>query len=278
MRAIREVNPRARLVQTEDFGSIFSTPALRYQAEFENHRKWLSLDLLFGRVTPTHPLFRYLLAQGATRSLLAELSGQPCAPDLLGINYYVTSDRYLDEVVDNYPASSWGTNGKHVYVDVEAVRARPEGIVGHEQVLLSTWNRYRTPLALTEVHLGCSVDEQLRWLHDAWQAVLAARRRGVDVGAVTVWSLFGAYDWDSLVTRASGHYEPGVFDVRDGVPLATELAAWVQELARVGRCREPLLAIPGWWRRPQRLMCAPPPSKDSAPVWATPTLPMDSDL
>ena len=48
MRAIREVNPTAQLVQTEDLGKAYSTPALAYQAEFENERRWLSFDLLCG--------------------------------------------------------------------------------------------------------------------------------------------------------------------------------------------------------------------------------------
>src|SRR5205814_33206 len=34
MQAIRTVNPAARLVQTEDLGKVYSTPALTYQAEF----------------------------------------------------------------------------------------------------------------------------------------------------------------------------------------------------------------------------------------------------
>ena len=50
MRAIREVNPAAQLVQTEDIGKTYSTPALAYQADFENERRWLSFDLLCGRV------------------------------------------------------------------------------------------------------------------------------------------------------------------------------------------------------------------------------------
>ncbi|NJK72614.1 MAG: phospholipid carrier-dependent glycosyltransferase, partial [Synechococcaceae cyanobacterium SM2_3_60] len=48
--AIRQVNPAAKLVQTEDLGKNFSTPLLAYQAEFENQRRWLSFDLLCGRV------------------------------------------------------------------------------------------------------------------------------------------------------------------------------------------------------------------------------------
>jgi dTDP-4-dehydrorhamnose reductase len=50
MRAIRRVSPGAQLVQTEDLGKIFSTSRLAYQAQYENGRRWLSLDLLCGRV------------------------------------------------------------------------------------------------------------------------------------------------------------------------------------------------------------------------------------
>ncbi|MFL5285240.1 MAG: family 1 glycosylhydrolase, partial [Rhodopila sp.] len=57
MQAIRRVIPDARLVQTEDIGCIFATPRLQYQADHENIRRWLSLDLLCGMVAPEHPLW-----------------------------------------------------------------------------------------------------------------------------------------------------------------------------------------------------------------------------
>ena len=52
MRAIRERIPQARLVQTEDIGRTFATPRLQYQADHDNARRWLSLDLLCGRCGP----------------------------------------------------------------------------------------------------------------------------------------------------------------------------------------------------------------------------------
>src|SRR3712207_3546338 len=64
MRAVREINPRARLVQTEDLGKTHSTRALRYQADFENERRWLSFDLLTGRFTRAHPLWHFVLGAG----------------------------------------------------------------------------------------------------------------------------------------------------------------------------------------------------------------------
>src|SRR3954468_7871868 len=48
MRAIREVNSRAELIQTEDLGRTYSTPKIRYQADFDNERRWLTWDLLTG--------------------------------------------------------------------------------------------------------------------------------------------------------------------------------------------------------------------------------------
>ena len=60
MEAIRATTPLAELIQTEDAGTTYATPPLRNQAEFENHRRWLSFDLLLGRVGPRHPLWGYL--------------------------------------------------------------------------------------------------------------------------------------------------------------------------------------------------------------------------
>ena len=42
------MNPDARLIQTEDLGYTFATPPCAEQAEFENHRRWLTWDLLCG--------------------------------------------------------------------------------------------------------------------------------------------------------------------------------------------------------------------------------------
>jgi len=50
MQVIREINPFAKLVQTEDLAKIHSTPLLQYQADFENERRWLTYDLLYGLI------------------------------------------------------------------------------------------------------------------------------------------------------------------------------------------------------------------------------------
>ncbi|MCU0758304.1 MAG: sugar nucleotide-binding protein [Steroidobacteraceae bacterium] len=255
MRAIRREIPGAELVQTDDLGRVSSTPRLAYQARFENERRWLGWDLLAGRVDRHHPLWRYLVKHGASPAELQALCDQPCPPDLVGINHYVTSDRWLDDRLERYPDELHGGNGRDRYVDVEAVRVSPEPARGFAGPLREAWERYRLPLAITEVHLGCSREEQLRWFLQAWNAARQARAAGVDVRAVTAWSLLGSFDWNTLLTRFSGHYEPGVFDVRSGEPRPTALARLVGALAR--DAEPPPSACSGgagWWQRPIRLL------------------------
>lgn len=255
MRAIREVNASAQLVQTEDLGYTTSTPRLAYQAEFENLRRWLSFDLMCGKVGRTHRMWRYLVKHGASIAVLESLVDQPCAPDVMGINSYVTSERFLDDRLTRYPPELGGGNGRHRYADVETVRVRGHEIGGFLARLRETHERYHRPIALTEVHLSCTRDEQMRWLNEAWQSAQTARAEGVDVQAVTVWASFGAYDWDSLVTRKKGHYEPGTWDLRSGsTPRETALAPLARQLAAGEAPSHPALDGTPWWLRDERLL------------------------
>ncbi|MFN2455350.1 MAG: family 1 glycosylhydrolase [Pyrinomonadaceae bacterium] len=253
MRAIREINPAAQLIQTDDLGKTYSTRSLAYQAEFENERRWLTFDLLTGRLTRTQPMWDYLRWTGIEEAELEWFLDNPCSPDVVGINYYMTSERFLDERLERYPASAHGGNGQHSYSDVEAVRVCAEGLAGPRALLKETWDRYQLPLAITEAHLGCTREEQLRWLKEVWDAARGLREEGVDVRAVTAWSLLGAYDWNSLLTFDAGHYEPGVFDLRAPAPRPTALARMMRDLA-AGRAHDhPVLDAPGWWHRLTRL-------------------------
>jgi dTDP-4-dehydrorhamnose reductase len=246
MAAIREVNPRARLVFTEDIGFTQSTDRLRYQAEFENARRWLSLDLVCGRVDRLHPLAAWLAKGGVSDAELDWFRAHPCPPDLIGCNYYVTSERYLDDQLAHWPSDTHGGNGKHRYADVAAVRAC--GVLGVERLLRDVHDRFALPIAITEAHLGCTREQQLRWLVDVYDGAVRALGEGVPVRAVTAWSLFGAFNWNSLVTRDDDVYEPGVFDVRGPAPRPTALAQVVRDLAAGRRPDHPALAGPGWWQ------------------------------
>jgi len=254
MRRIRRVTPTARLVQTEDIGKTFSTPMLRAQAESQNQRRWLSLDLLCGRVDRDHPWFGAFLAAGVPEAGLRDLAENPCPPYIVGINYYLSTDRFLDQRQKRYPRSSWGGNGTHAYADIEAARvARADLEVTAAARLREAWRRYRLPLAITEVHNGCTREEQLRWLSDVYDGAAGLRRDGIDLRAVTVWAVLGSIDWHAMLTRRDGHYECGPFDTRlHARPRRTALANATAALVERGRFEHPVLGSPGWWRREMR--------------------------
>lgn len=254
MRAIREVIPHAELVQTDDLGHVRAVPALARQAAFENERRWLAFDLLMGRVDRAHPLWERLRCAARGEALLEAMHDEPCPPDVVGLNYYVTSERFLDDRLDRHPPRTHGGNGRDVYADVEAVRACKEGLVGPRALLRQAYARFGRPVAITEAHLGCHREEQLRWLHEVFHQARAARDEdGVDVRAVTVWALFGSYDWHTLLTRDEGRYETGVFDARCSPPRPTALASLARDLAHGTTTHHPLVEGDGWWRRDVRL-------------------------
>ena len=252
MAAIRQVNPSARLIQTEDLGRTYSTRAVAHQASFDNERRWLSWDLLCGRVRPGHGMWDRLAGFGLQARLEA-IAEAPCPPDVIGVNHYLTSDRFLDHRTERYPPERRGGNQFMSFADVEAVRVVQPAADGLEGVLREAWERYRLPLAVTECHNGCTRDEQLRWLQEAWDTATRLRQGGIPVEAVTAWSLLGSHDWTSLLTRQDNDYEPGVFDLRGGAPRPTALAGLMSSLAAGRNFDHPVLSGDGWWRRDVRL-------------------------
>ncbi|MES2458798.1 MAG: dTDP-4-dehydrorhamnose reductase [Bacteroidota bacterium] len=274
MLAIRKVNPAAQLVQTEDLGKIHSTAVLKYQADFENQRRWLSIDLLCGYVNETHPLWNFMLDSGLKKSDLEFFITHPMPPDILGFNYYITSERFLDENTALYPAHSHGGNGVHGYADIEAVRTSQVNIDGPQKLLKAAWERYHLPMAITEAHLHCGREDQLRWLQYIWNESRQLKNTGVNLVGVTAWSLFGAYGWNELLTTANGSYEAGAFDVQSGMPRPTALTKQIKGLAGQLSFHHPVLDCPGWWGRQSRIIYgggnalkpAPPVYRNCKPV------------
>ncbi len=250
MQAIRREVPDAQLIQTEDLGWVRSTPDLAYQAAFENERRFLSLDLLLGRVTPQHPLHGYLLESGIGRQELELLADNPCPPDVVGLNYYVTGERYLDSRIGLYPAHVIGGNGRAVYADVEAVRVCPDGLRGPGALLIDAHARLGVPLAVTEAHLAGAHEDHARWLSYVWSGAEQARDAGVPLQAVTAWALLGSHGWDRLVTQGACSYEAGAFELRGGELVETPYAGFLRAVAG-GTAR---VVDGGWWRSEERLI------------------------
>jgi len=248
MQAIRKINPDAKLVQTEDLTKTHCVPSLQYQADFENKRRWITYDILCGKLDEKRFFWHYLIGEvGIKKEELEFFINNPCPPDIAGFNYYVTSERYLDEKIESYPIESHGGNGKHIYADVAAVRAiQPTGL---KNLLRDAWERFHLPLALTEVHLHCTREEQLRWLKEAYDKCCELKKEGINIRAITAWSMLGAFDWNSLLTREDRVYESGIFDLNRNELRPTAVAKLVQSLAHSAKFNHPVLNEKGWWHR-----------------------------
>jgi beta-glucosidase/6-phospho-beta-glucosidase/beta-galactosidase len=255
MRAIRAHVPAARFVHTEDIGRIFATSPMAAQARYENERRWLSLDLLCGRLDRAHPWYAILVDHGVSPQHLDELATGEAEPDLIGVNHYVTSDRFLDHRLRLYPPHLRGGNGLLAYADTEAVRVDlGADTTGWEPRLREVWQRYQRPMAITEVHLGCEdPHESVRWLMEAWNAAHVLRAEGAQIQAITAWALLGLVDWNSMLRERRGHYESGPLDARSDPPTVTPLAVAIASLAKTGAYAHPSLDEAGWWRREERV-------------------------
>lgn len=254
MQEIRKINPEAKLIQTEDLGKTYSTPMLKYQADFENQRRWLSFDLICGRVTPVHPLWQYLLNSGVHKDDLFYFIKYACLPHIIGFNHYLTSERYIDENIDNYPSHTHGANFQHQYADVEVVRTGHAEILGVKGLLKEAWNYFKLPMAITEVHLHCTREEQLRWFNCVWTSANELKDEGVAIEAVTAWAMLGSHGWNKLLTEENGQYESGVFDIRSGVPRPTILTKIIRSYSKGHSFSHPVLDDEGWWKSDKRII------------------------
>lgn len=256
MKRIREINPQAKLVQTEDLAKVYSTPFMKYQADFENHRRWLTWDILSGLLDEKHALWKYFIRYSSAKELMF-FRENVCAPDIIGLDYYPTSERYLDEDLSKYPPEKHGANHRHRYADVEAVRIAHGQPSGPVVLFREVWERYRKTVVVTEVHIHCDYDNQIRWFNEIRKAAIRVIAEGADLRAITTWAMLGSFGWNRLLTENGGLYESGAFDVSTGKPIATPLAAFIGALASNANIHHPAVSEPGWWMRDDRFLFQP---------------------
>ncbi|HEY8272399.1 MAG TPA: sugar nucleotide-binding protein, partial [Pseudobdellovibrionaceae bacterium] len=250
MKVIRLINPSALFIQVDDIGRAQSTERLQYQATFENHRRWLSFDLICGRVNQGHPLYAYLIEAEIHPEELSWFQENPYLPDMIGLNHYLLSNRFLDHRLELYAPEYHGGNSREAYADLGAVDLKTVPLIEPEEIFSEAWERYKIPLAITEVHGRGHREDQLRWFYQIWQSAKNLREQGVDIRAVTAWSLLGNFDWHKLCTVSENFYEPGVFDLRSlEEPLKpTALSRMISSLATDQDFTHPVLENPGWWK------------------------------
>ncbi len=160
-------------------------------AEFSNNLRFLVQDMILGEVGVDHPLYEYLVVNGADPARLESFQKAPTRIDVLGLDYYAHCEL------------EWCTDGR-IYPN-----RQPEGLV---QTALEYYERYRRPIMLTETNIRGYVTDRLSWLKFMTEQCEQIERDLHAVGGTFegfCWYPFiDSTDWCSLVKEARGCVDP----------------------------------------------------------------------
>jgi beta-glucosidase len=232
MREIIDVRPDAIFVQSESSEYFHAEgPAALRSAEMRNARRFLSLDLNYGRRIDSE-MYEYVMDNGMTRSeyhffLNCSLKHR-C---IMGSDYYATNEH-------------------HVAADGSTSSAGE--IFGYAIIAMQYHERYRLPVMHTETNRvqGPDGTEAVSWLRKEWANVLRVRNDGVPVLGFTWYSLTDQVDWDTALREQNGHINAlGLFDLDRKIrPVGTAyqklIDAWQEVLPARSACLNVPIVLP----------------------------------
>jgi beta-glucosidase/6-phospho-beta-glucosidase/beta-galactosidase len=200
--AILAVRPDAVFVNSESsefYQPCCPDPEIQATADFENERRFLPLDLIYGKHVSA-AMRSYLRERGLSDEGYARFMNRE-APQrtVLGVDYYEWNERLID--VDGH------------------ARALGE-LFGWYVIASQYWDRYRRTMMHTETNRIDAADAS-SWLWRQWHNVQLLRKADVPIIGFTWYSLTDQIDWDRAIERPLGVVDPvGLFDLnRDPRPV-----------------------------------------------------------
>lgn len=194
--AILRVQPAAVFIQSESSEYFHAEePAAQERADFYNQKRFLSLDLCYGRDVRA-VMYEYLTRNGMTRAEYHWLleHGQAIKPHcVMGTDYYDTNEHLV-------PA------GDKPFTFVGEV-------FGYYVITKQYFDRYHLPVMHTETNIK---DAQLapRWLWKQWANMMRLRQDGVPIIGFTWYSVTDQVDWDTALREDNGRVNPlGLVDL-----------------------------------------------------------------
>jgi beta-glucosidase/6-phospho-beta-glucosidase/beta-galactosidase len=166
--------------------------ANRERCDFLNQKRFLSHDLIWGRVNASHPLRAFLLEHGADPRALVWFEENGVQPDILGLDYYIQSEMSYE--------------GEAAHISGHDVRLGMAGVARHYHA------RYDVPIMITETDAHDSIEARIRWLEETSAEMLGLRAEGVPVLGYCWWPAVDHIDWDTGLAEDNGHVNPvGLF-------------------------------------------------------------------
>ena len=203
MQAIQRERADAVFVNSESsefYQACCPNKEIRRIADFENQRRFVALDLLYG-VQMQSDMYAYLIDHGMTRDEYEWFMRQDVARRaILGVDYYEWNEKLINS--DGRPENLGELFGWYVITN-------------------QYYQRYKRPVMHTETNTP-DASEAPAWLWRQWHNVQLIRQNGVPVVGFTWYSLQDQVDWNIGLSRAVGNIFPvGLYDLnRDPRPVA----------------------------------------------------------
>lgn len=220
--ALKEVDPEAVMVHVEAAGlARAAREDLQVLAVEDQRRGFLGYDLLTGRVDAEHPLFAWLLRNGAGPDEIREIGRAAIPLDVIGLNFY----------------PQWST--QQVTVNRKGrleYRAVEQDGAGFVHLIEDYYKRYNVPIMVTETSAKGAVDVRSRWLAASVAAIRQLREEGVPVLGYTWFPLFTMIDWRYRYGKKPlehyrldlGLYTLGKEQRWEATPLVEQLRSYVR--------------------------------------------------
>ncbi|MDB5351500.1 MAG: glycosyl hydrolase family protein [Planctomycetota bacterium] len=212
MEEILRVSPESLFVQSESTEYYHPvSPEVEARAEFLNLRRFLSLDLTYGRHVSA-PIYEYLTDNGLDRGeydWFMEHGVKLRNRCILGTDYYKTNEQLVHPDGRIFPIGE---------------------VLGYYVVMTDYERRYHLPVMYTETNLA-DPDQAKGWL---WQQMSSVRRLRLDLVPVVGFTWYGLtdmVDWDIGLREKRGVITPvGLFDLdRRERPVATAYRQLVKD-------------------------------------------------
>jgi beta-glucosidase/6-phospho-beta-glucosidase/beta-galactosidase len=229
MERILKVRPDAIFVQSESTEYFHAeNPSAIKPAEIMNSRRFLSLDLNYGRRVDSE-MYEFLMDSGMTRDeyhFFLERSAlrHHC---IMGNDYYATNEHRVR--ADGHTSAAGD-------------------IFGYDDITRQYYDRYRLPVMHTETNLvqGPNGDEAVNWLWKQWANVLHVRNTGTPILGFTWYSLTDQMDWDTALREVNNRVTPvGLYDLDRNIrPVGTAYKQLIQDWCDVLPSQSLCLVLP----------------------------------
>jgi beta-glucosidase/6-phospho-beta-glucosidase/beta-galactosidase len=184
MAAVRRVRPDALMMIADTCEYYHSVEgAFEEEATFRSERRFIVHDLYQGLVNREHPMWDYMVRNGAGEWELEWFLENPVKLDILGLDYYRHSEHQLRR----------GPNG-------ERIDETAEKQLGWAELARQYSSRYNgMPVFLAETNVGGPVEERVEWFEKLIEETRQARANGVPVAGLTYYGAIDHVDWDSAL-------------------------------------------------------------------------------